>query len=364
MGCTAGCADLRRELYECRAWGEARHPWNVPHLDNGFAAALGHLTLPRTPQKSDNRAESHERDERHEAQYDGFSSHNASTIRRAAPPVALLRTVTRGPRRGGRAGLFALAIVSVVSETSEASKPAAAIQFRSDVTVELVRSNASDADVLFAARVSTQGEQSLAAAQDENLDTSRSKGLINYLMRDRHGSPFEHNSLTFYVQAPIFVFREFMRHRIASYNEESGRYRELNAVFYVPGPDRNLVQVGKPGAYEFHPGSAEQTRLAVAEAERIATEAYASYQRMLEAGIAREVARIVLPLSIYSSMYVTVNARSLMNFLSLRTKREGSHFPSYPQREIEMCAEKMEEHFATLMPLTYEAFNENGRVAP
>ncbi|WP_374757267.1 FAD-dependent thymidylate synthase [Leifsonia sp. AK011] len=238
------------------------------------------------------------------------------------------------------------------------------VQFRSDVTVELVRSSAQDSDVLFAARVSTQGEQTLEQAQDAGLDTSRSKGLINYLMRDRHGSPFEHNSMTFYVQAPIFVFREFMRHRIASYNEESGRYRELNPVFYVPGPERNLVQVGKAGAYEFLPGSPEQTDLAISEAKAVATEAYASYQRMLDAGIAREVARIVLPLSIYSSMYVTMNARSLMNFLSLRTKREGTHFPSFPQREIEMAAEQMESIWADLMPLTYGAFNDNGRVAP
>jgi thymidylate synthase (FAD) len=157
------------------------------------------------------------------------------------------------------------------------------------------------------------------------------------------------------VQAPIFVFREFMRHRIASYNEESGRYRELNPVFYVPGPDRKLVQVGKAGAYDFLPGSPEQTSLAVSEARRIATDAYESYQRMLAAGIAREVARIVLPLSIYSSMYVTMNARSLMNFLSLRTTREGSHFPSFPQREIEMAAEQMEVLWADLMPLTYGA---------
>ena len=85
---------------------------------------------------------------------------------------------------------------------------------------------------------------------------------------------------------------------------------------------------------------------------------------MLEAGIAREVARIVLPLNIYSSMYVTLNARSLMNFISLRTKREGSHFPSFPQREIEMAAEKMEDFFEQLMPLTHAAFNGNGRVAP
>jgi len=238
--------------------------------------------------------------------------------------------------------------------------------FRSDVTVELVRSNASDQDVLFAARVSTQGEQSLDAAmteQDAEAD-QRSRGLINYLMRDRHGSPFEHNSMTFYVQAPIFVFREFMRHRIASYNEESGRYKELSPVFYVPGPDRNLVQTGKTGHYEFLPGTPEQIALVEQESRKASTESYESYQRMLEAGVAREVARIVLPLNIYSSMYVTMNARALMNFLSLRTKREGTHFPSFPQREIEMCAEKMEDFWAKLMPLTFESFNANGRVAP
>ena len=236
------------------------------------------------------------------------------------------------------------------------------VQFRSDVTVELVRSTANDRDVLFAARVSTQGEQSLEGNADDATD--RDKGLINYLMRDRHGSPFEHNSMTFYVQAPIFVFREFMRHRIASYNEESGRYRELRPVFYVPGADRNLVQVGKTGSYEFTPGTPEQTQLVDAEVRAVCAEAYASYQRMLEAGVAREVARMVLPVTIYSSMYVTMNARSLMNFLSLRTMREGTHFPSFPQREIEMVAEKMEQFWVDLMPMTSASFNANGRVAP
>ncbi|MEY4554402.1 MAG: hypothetical protein RL197_829 [Actinomycetota bacterium] len=241
------------------------------------------------------------------------------------------------------------------------------IKFRSDVTVELVRSSAADSDVLFAARVSTQGEQTLESAAS-NVDASEnekaSKGLINYLMRDRHGSPFEHNSMTFYVQAPIFVFREFQRHRIASYNEESGRYKELSPMFYVPGPDRNLIQVGKAGHYEFLPGTAEQVALVEQETRTTSAQAYESYQRMLEAGVAREVARIVLPLNIYSSMYVTMNSRALMNFLSLRTKREGTHFPSFPQREIEMCAEKMEDFWAELMPYTYEAFNQHGRVAP
>jgi thymidylate synthase (FAD) len=151
---------------------------------------------------------------------------------------------------------------------------------------------------------------------------------------------------------------------MASYNEESGRYRELNPVFYVPGPSRNLVQVGKAGAYDFLPGIPEQTALVDAEVRAVCSAAYESYQRMLDAGVAREVARIVLPVTIYSSMYVTMNARSLMNFLSLRTKREGTHFPSFPQREIEMVAEKMEDFWVDLMPLTAETFNANGRVAP
>ena len=236
-----------------------------------------------------------------------------------------------------------------------------AITFRSDVTVELVKAVAKDADVLFAARVSTKGEASL---DDVDTDAQRSRGLINYLMRDRHGSPFEHNSMTFFVSAPIFVFREFMRHRMASYNEESARYRQLEPVFYVPGPQRNLVQEGKPGAYDFVPGSEEQHRIAVEATKHACTEAYLAYSRMLEAGVAREVARGVLPVATYSSMYVTLNARSLMNFLSLRTKRPDSHFPSYPQREIEMVAERMEEEWAALMPLTYEAFDAGGRVAP
>lgn len=235
------------------------------------------------------------------------------------------------------------------------------VTFRSDVTVELVKHSASDADIVFAARVSTKGEQSL---EDVRADASRSAGLINYLMRDRHGSPFEHASFTFYVRAPIFVWREHMRHRMASYNEESGRYRELEPVFYVPGPERNLVQEGKPGAYVFVPGTDEQHQVVNDQVRASCAQAYAAYQEMLTAGVAREVARVVLPVTIYSSAYVTMNARALMNFLSLRTKREGSHFPSFPQREIEMVAEKYEDEFARLMPLTYEAFQNNGRVAP
>jgi thymidylate synthase (FAD) len=233
--------------------------------------------------------------------------------------------------------------------------------FRDDVSVELIKASASDADVIWAARVSTAGEQSM---DEIGEDPARSAGLINYLARERHGSPFEHTSMTFFISAPIFVFREFMRHRIASYNEESGRYRELKPVFYVPNQARNLIQIGKTGAYEFIPGTDEQFQVTVDAMKDAYNVAYDSYKKMLDAGIAREVARAVLPVATYSSMYVTMNARALMNFLSLRTSREGSHFPSYPQREIEMVAEKMEAEFAKLMPLTYQAFEKSGRVAP
>jgi thymidylate synthase (FAD) len=255
-----------------------------------------------------------------------------------------------------------------VTVTSAAASPAAPqgagpdeVVFRSDVTVELVKALASDADVIAAARVSTAGEASVAALDE---DPARSAGLVRYLMRDRHGSPFEHNSFTFLISAPIFVFREFMRHRVFSYNEESGRYRQLAPVFYEPGSERNLVQQGKPGAYTFVPGTPEQHALVREQTRRACLAAYDSYRAMLDAGVAREVARGVLPVATYSSMYVTGNARALMGFLALRTKREHAAFPSFPQREIEMVAEQMEQHFARLMPLTHEAFEANGRVAP
>lgn len=232
------------------------------------------------------------------------------------------------------------------------------ITYSSDVTVELIKHSAEDVDVVRAARVSTQGEGSLDVSDKEM------SGLINFLMRERHGSPFEHSYFTFYVKAPIFVWREHMRHRIASYNEESGRYKELAPEFYIPSPERKLVQVGKTGAYHFEDGTPTQYGISITQMRRTCEQAYHSYKAMLDEGVAKEVARMVLPVSIYSSAYVTMNARALMNFLSLRQSAPDSHFPSYPQREIEMVAEKYEEIFKQAMPLTHLAFINNGRVCP
>ncbi|TXH54668.1 MAG: FAD-dependent thymidylate synthase [Desulfurellales bacterium] len=227
----------------------------------------------------------------------------------------------------------------------------------SELTATLVDSMGSDDSIVRAMLVSTKGA--------ESLDVEATPGRINFLMANRHGTPFEHNSMTFFVRAPIFVFREFHRHRIGwSYNEVSGRYKELDDCFYVPPPHRPLVQEGKPGAYEFVLGTIDQYNDAVVALQDVYTDAYNGYRYLLNKGVAKEVARALLPVGIYTEMYATCNARSLMAFLSLRTRNEGSKFPSYPQWEIEQVARQMEEAFAQLFPITYVSFVLNGRVAP
>lgn len=229
--------------------------------------------------------------------------------------------------------------------------------FTSIMPVELWQSMGSDAGICKAARVSTLGLDSYS--------TEESAGLINFLMRGRHGSPFEHNSMTFRISAPIFVWREFMRHRIGvSYNEQSGRYMTLEPKFYVPTPSRPLRQTGKAGAYTFTQGSASQFDLVNGSLRQACQVSWEMYKEMCESGIAKEVARMCLPLNIFSSAYVTMNARSFMHFLSLRTRVPTAKVESFPQWEIESVALQMETYFRILFPLTAQAFDDNGRVAP
>lgn len=231
------------------------------------------------------------------------------------------------------------------------------ITTRSNFDVNLVQFAGTDEMICQAARVSTLGVASLGTAE--------SFGLINFLMKNRHGSPFEHGLMTFRISAPIFVWREFMRHRIGfSYNEQSGRYMEMEPVFYLPPRRRPLKQIGKPGHYEFVPGDIVDFEVMEARLKRSYEEAWASYKFMLDEGIAKEVARMCLPVAIYSTAYVTCNPRSMMSFLSLRTKNNMSTFPSYPQWEIEQVAISMQGIFDEFFPFTYRAFNENGRVSP
>jgi thymidylate synthase (FAD) len=176
-------------------------------------------------------------------------------------------------------------------------------------------------------------------------------------MRERHGTPFEHNSFRFHIRSPIFVAREWMRHRTNSFNEFSMRYARATEDFYVPEPEDVRTQVGKPGAYTFDPVDpelAEETRDAMRE---VYEQAYATYEQLVEKGVAREVARSVLPVGAYTEFYWTVNARSLMNFVSLRNSETA-------QREIRRYAEAVETFLAARMPVTYAAFVANDRTAP
>ena len=215
--------------------------------------------------------------------------------------------------------------------------------------VRLDDAMATDLSVVNAARVSF-------ARRKEEMDES-DEGLIRFLMRDRHGTPFEHNSFRFHIRAPIFVAREWMRHRVGSFNEFSMRYAKATDDFYVPEPDDVRSQVGKPGAYSFEPVSAELAEQTRQELEAVYDQAYATYQRLVELGVARELARCVMPVGAYTEFYWTVNARALMNFVSLRAAETA-------QREIRRYAEACERFFAEAMPVTHAAFVAANRVAP
>jgi thymidylate synthase (FAD) len=215
--------------------------------------------------------------------------------------------------------------------------------------VRLDAAMADDLSVVNGARVSF-------ARHKEEMDES-DEGLIKFLMRDRHGTPFEHNSFRFHIRTPIFVAREWFRHRIGSFNEFSMRYAKATDEFYVPEPEDVRTQTGKPGAYSFEevaPEIAETTR---EELKALYESAYGTYERLVELGVARELARCVLPVGAYTEFYWTVNARALMNFLSLRASDTA-------QREIRRYAEACELFLAEKMPVTHAAFVASGRVAP
>lgn len=231
------------------------------------------------------------------------------------------------------------------------------IVYRSDMDVELVDSMGNDGSVIKAAKVSTLGSKDVTDMTREGQHR-----FIQFLVENRHGSPFEHVTFTFRITAPIFVWREFMRHRMASYSEESARYKQLEPVFYVPDASRNLIQVGKAGEHSFQAGSANHYEFTTVHLKNAARRAYESYEAMLRMGIAREVARMCLPVNIYSTAYVTMNLRALTNFLSLRVKDGTSMFPSFPQREIEMVAERMEALVEEVVPITFSLFHSSGRV--
>ena len=232
------------------------------------------------------------------------------------------------------------------------------LTFRSDVTVRLDDWMGTDAKVIRMAKASIK-------RTGGDMDRAAREGFINFLARERHGVPFEHVYGTFYVEAPIRVTRQMLKHRHTSISEWSGRYSVLEPVFFLADRERHLVQVGKPGAYRFERGTDLQYDVYRWQTISASEYAWDSYQRMLDAGIARELSRDILGLGIYSSMYVTLNARAMMHFLSLRTSgREYATLTSHPQAEIELVADEIEKVFAERLPAVHAAFEKFGRVSP
>lgn len=218
------------------------------------------------------------------------------------------------------------------------------VKFRDDNEVSLEDFMGGDDRACMSAWVSFGNDD-----QARLEDRKKVKGLINFLYSNKHMTPFESTVFTFRIKTPIFVAREYFRHRSASYNEWSGRYSVMVPEFYIPRPERPLIQEGKPGDYYFVPGSDEQYALVRANQENSCKVAWKAYEDVLAAGVAKEVARNILPLNTYTYFYVTMNARNLMHFLLLRNEFHALD-------EIQDVARQMEEFFAEKMPLTYGVY--------
>ncbi len=192
------------------------------------------------------------------------------------------------------------------------------------------------------------------------------EGVINYMMKHKHGTPFEHVVFTFYIKAPIFVAREWMRHRIGSFNEISGRYVTFEPEFYMPNLVRVKGSTNKQGSItptdewaedsgwidvsDFNDAMNDEIQMAY-------DHTFEQYETLLSNGVANEIARVVLPVGLYTQWYWTVNLRALLNFLNLRNADNA-------QWEIREYAKALERIVAEVVPVTYHAWLGNDRIAP
>lgn len=235
--------------------------------------------------------------------------------------------------------------------------------FKSDFDIETIQQMGTDNMLARAAWVSTGKDVG-------DPRTEKVVGLLSFLMKNRHGTPFEHGSLTVRINMPIFLWREWHRHRVGfSYNEESARYKPLDPVFYQPGEERAKHSMKPEGFKPSKPGfrgllpndrqDCDNRDLRAAYGF-----AYNLYLERLRVGIDNGLARVCLPVGIYSACYVTANPRSIMHFLSLRVDDPDAHFETHPQWEMDQIARKYEDIFAFYWPITHQLWVENGRVAP
>jgi thymidylate synthase (FAD) len=213
--------------------------------------------------------------------------------------------------------------------------------------VELLGSFGTDLDIVNSARISFNKKHDELVEGDDKL--------IHFLLKNRHGTPFEIPVFRFQVRAPLTVFREWQRHRISSFNEVSGRYVEMELDSYQPANCRK--QVGKPGKYTYEDLDDFHNRTATAIMDSSFKHSYVAYRQLLSMGVAKEVARGVLPQNLFSEMIYQANARSLMNFMSLRSAENAMW-------EIRQYSLAIEEMFKQVLPITYEAFIKFGKVSP
>lgn len=227
--------------------------------------------------------------------------------------------------------------------------------YRDDVTVELIDSMGNEESIVRAARVSTKGADSKGSAANA--------GLIRYLYREKHGVPFEQTVMTFYIEAPKVTTIQILKHRMSSINEESGRYKELAGVFYLPSDERKLQQIGKTGDYNFVPANPEEAKIFRDMLKSTCEAGWYNYNAAIQhLSIAKEAARFLLPTSIlYSSLYFTANLRSVLNFLSLRKDwGETAVHASKAQHEIELVAIAMSKIVEEKYPTVWEMFEKTG----
>lgn len=211
--------------------------------------------------------------------------------------------------------------------------------------VKLVDFMGGDLRVVNSARV-TFGSQSKGEEKD--------KGLIKYLLEHAHHTPFEHSYFQFHIKCPIYIARQWMRHRWGSYNEVSARYTEVKDEFYTPAQFRVQDTHNKQGSLSS--SDLDNEKLAKIYEDSVAA-SYEAYKKLLEAGVAREMARGILPVCQYTQFYWSVNARSLLNFLSLRADKHA-------QLEIRVYADAIAKIFEEKMPWSWEAFKDLQKKLP
>ena len=214
------------------------------------------------------------------------------------------------------------------------------IEYSSDMGVSLVEAWGSDRKIAQSARVSTLG-----------LDNDREKiaGLVKALWRDGHYSPFESSGMTVSFDVPMFVRDQLVRHKSFSFSVKSLRYSEAAPKFYVPSGARPLVQVGKALDYRREMGTDQQSEASRLNIEQAAWSAWAYYSELLRGGIADEVARSVLPTSLYTQLWMTGSLRSWLHFLDQR-------WDEHAQYEIQEAASEVGYLIADNYPIAFQAW--------